>query len=80
MLPVQELVQDFLRSPVAERRVETSPIIPELDVPGNILLRLLAGRVDGPVNPLDLNGRVERFRQRIVEADLSPNERRTVAR
>jgi len=34
-LPVQVLVVDFLRSPVPECRVETSPIVPELDVPRN---------------------------------------------
>ena len=52
-LPVQVLVVNFLGSPVAERRVEASPIIPELDIARDILPCFLPRRVDGAVDPLD---------------------------
>jgi MFS family permease len=54
-LPVQVLVVDFLRSPVAECRMETGPIIPELDIPRNVLPRFPYRRVRGTVNPLDFH-------------------------
>src|SRR5262249_34853964 len=66
-LPVQVLVMDFLRSPVPERRMETSPIIPELDVPRNVFPRFPDRRVRSPVHPLDFHCGVERFRESIVE-------------
>src|SRR5260370_2346552 len=69
---IQVLVEDLLRSPVSESRVKTSPIIPQLDVPGNCLLRFLPGRVDGPVNQLDLNRRIHRLGQGIVIAYPGP--------
>ena len=65
-LPVQVLVVDFLRSPVAECRMETSPIIPELDVPGNVLSRFPDRRVHGTVNPLDFNSGIEGLGQRAM--------------
>src|SRR5215467_8938831 len=71
-LPVQVLVVGLLRSPVAERRVETFPIVADLDVPGNILLRFLPRRVDGTVDPLDLHRRIERLGESIVEAYAGP--------
>src|SRR5271166_4656257 len=49
--------------------METSPIIAELDPLRNIIVRLLAGRVNGPVHQLHLQRSVQRFGQRIVEAD-----------
>src|SRR5271157_2518916 len=49
--------------------METSPIIAELDPLRNIIVRLLAGRVNGPVHQLHLQRSVHRFGQRIVEAD-----------
>ena len=58
-LPVQVLVVDFLRSLIAERRVGTYLIVPELDVPRNILGCFLYCRVDGAVDPLDFDSRVE---------------------
>ena len=58
-LPVQVLVVDFLRSPVAECRMETSPIIPELDVPRNILPCFPYRRVHGTVDPLDFHRGIE---------------------
>ena len=63
---------NFLRSPIAERRVQASPIIPELDIACDVLPCFLSRRVNGAVNPLDLQGSVERFRQGIVKADASP--------
>jgi len=63
---------DFLRSPVAERRMKTRPIIAELDVPRNILLRLLPCRVNRPVNALDLHRSIERLGQGVIEADPRP--------
>ena len=62
----------FLRSPVAQRRMQTRTIIAEFDVPRNILLRLLARRVNRPVNTLDLHRRVERLGQGVIEADSRP--------
>src|SRR5258708_23214073 len=58
-LPVQVLVVGFLRSPVAECRVETLPIVADLNVPLNILPRHFPRRVCGPVDALDLHRGVE---------------------
>src|SRR5258708_17621409 len=58
-LPVQVLVVDFLRSPVAECRMETSPIIPELNVARNVLTCFPYRRVHGPVDPLDFDSGIE---------------------
>jgi hypothetical protein len=67
-LPVQVLVHDFLRSPVTESRVETGPIIAELDPPRDVFLCFLPGRVCGAVDQLDFQRAVHAFRQRIVIA------------
>ena len=67
-LPVQVLVEDFLRSPVPQCRVKTSPIIPEFDVAGNILLGFFPCRVGCPVNALDFERGIEGFCQAIVVA------------
>src|SRR5271169_2493458 len=48
--------------------METNPIVPEFDVPRNILSRLPSCRVSRPVNALNFKGGIERFRQAIVEA------------
>ena len=58
---------DFLRSPVAECRMETSPIIAELNVPRNVLSCFSDRRVHGTVDPLDFDRGIERFRQGIIE-------------
>src|SRR5258707_8935129 len=58
-LPVQVLVVGLLRSPVAECRVETLPIITDLNVPRNILPSDFPRRVRGPVDALDLHRGVE---------------------
>ena len=52
--------------------METGLIVPELDVPGNILLRFLPRRIDGAVHPLDLYCRIERFGEGIVETYPCP--------
>src|SRR6266516_3169364 len=52
--------------------METGPIVPELDVPGNILLRFLPREVDGTVDPLDLHRRIERLGEGIVETYPGP--------
>src|SRR5215471_14430578 len=67
-LPVQILVVGLLRSPVTECRMETFPIVADLDVPRNVLARTFPRRVGGPVDALDLHRGVERFRQRVVVA------------
>src|SRR5258708_6621411 len=67
-LPVQVLVVDFLRSSVAESRMETSAIIPELNIPRNVLPRFSDRRIHGTVNPLDFYGSIERFGESIVKA------------
>ena len=74
-LPVQVLVVGLLRSPVTECRMETLPIIADLDVPGNVLPCFLSRRVRGSIHPLDLNRRVKRFRQRIIETDPGTPDR-----
>src|SRR5258708_9294955 len=71
-LPVQVLVVGLLRSPVAECRVETLPIVADLYVPRNILPRHFPRRVRGPVDALDLHRSVERFSQRILIAYPNP--------
>jgi hypothetical protein len=65
-LPVQVLVHDFLRSPVAESRMETSPIIAELDPAGNVFSCLLPGRIGSPVDQLDFQRAVHRLGQRTM--------------
>jgi hypothetical protein len=47
--------------------MKTSLIVAEFDVPGNILSRLLSRRVSCPVNTLDFQRGIERFRQAVVE-------------
>src|SRR6266568_3467955 len=74
-LHFQQLVHDFLRSPVTECRVKTSPIIAELDVARNVFRSLPACRIDGTVDQLDLDGAVHRFRQRVIVADSGAPDR-----
>jgi hypothetical protein len=71
-LPVQVLVVDFLRSPIAEYRMKPCPIIAELDIPRTVFPCSLPGRVNGTVDTLDFQGYIERFREGIVKADPSP--------
>ncbi len=74
-LPVQVLVVNLYRGPVAERRVETSPIVEALDVFDNLAAGLCAGRVDGAVEPLILERPEERFGHRVIPADSGPADR-----
>jgi hypothetical protein len=55
--------------------METHPIIPEFDIPRNILFRLLPRRVNRPVNALDLYRGIERLGQGVIEADPGPPDR-----
>ena len=52
--------------------MKTHPIIPELDVPGNIFACFLPRRVDGPVHALHFQRGIESFSEGIVETDASP--------
>jgi len=52
--------------------METDPIVPELDVSGNILLRFLPRWIDGTVDPFDLYCRIERLGEGIVETYPGP--------
>ena len=52
--------------------MKTHPIIAELDVPRNILLRLLPRRVNRPVHALDLHRSIERLGKGVIEADPRP--------
>src|SRR5438105_13776582 len=52
--------------------METDPIVPELDVSGNILLRFIPRRIDGTVGPFDLYCRIERLGEGIVETYPGP--------
>ena len=47
--------------------METSPIIPELDVPRNVLSCFPDRRVHGAVDPLDFHRGIERFGESIIE-------------
>jgi hypothetical protein len=67
-MPFQVFIQDFLRSPVPESRVETSPVIAELDPPRNLIPGLFPGRVNGPVGKLIVRRPVEALGQRVVIA------------
>src|ERR1700687_1537264 len=71
-LPVQVFIQDFLRRPVPERGVKTSPIITELDPPRNIIRSRLTAHVGGPVDELVLQHAVKGFRHGIIIAYSSP--------
>ena len=55
--------------------METSPIVPELDVPRNILSRLLSRRVSRPVDPLDFQRGIKRFGQAVIETYPCPAHR-----
>src|SRR5258708_40103310 len=48
--------------------METSAIIPELNIPRNVLPRFSDRRIHGTVNPLDFYGSIERFGESIVKA------------
>ena len=52
--------------------MKASPIIPELDIACDVLPCFLPRWVNGAVDPLDFQGRVERFRQGIVKSDACP--------
>src|ERR1700690_1943950 len=55
--------------------MKTYPIIPELNVPGNILTRLLPRRVDGPVHALNFQRSIERLGESIIETDAGAPDR-----
>jgi len=57
--------------------MQTGPIVAELDPPRNVIACLLACRVDGPVYQLDFKRAVERFGERIIEADPCPGPRQS---
>jgi hypothetical protein len=65
----QILIVDLPRGPVLKSGVPTLRIVPEFDVPHNVMARVLAGRILGAVNPLVLQRREERLGHRIVIAD-----------
>ena len=48
--------------------MKTSPIIAELNPPGNVIHGLPACRVDRPVHQLDFDRAVHRFRERVIVA------------
>jgi hypothetical protein len=52
--------------------VKTSPIIAKLDVAGNIVACLLPRRVNSPVDTLNFQRGIERFRQAVVKAYPGP--------
>ena len=49
--------------------MKTHPIVPDLDVAGNIVAGLLSRRVDCAVHALDFQCGIERLSEGIVEAD-----------
>ena len=52
--------------------METSPIVAQLDIPRNILERLLPRRVSRAVDALNFQRGIERFGQAVVEAYPGP--------
>ena len=48
--------------------METSPIIAQLDVAGNVIYGLLACRVNCPVHQLNLDRAIDRFSERVIIA------------
>src|SRR6266566_6572337 len=52
--------------------METSPIVAQLDIPRNILERLLPRRVSRPVDALNFQRGIERFGQAVVETYPGP--------
>jgi hypothetical protein len=59
--------------------VKPAGIVTEFDVAGDIRAGVLPGRVDGPVDPFDFHGRIERFALGIVPADAGPPDGTTDA-
>ena len=49
--------------------MKTHPIVPDLNVAGNVLAGLLSRRVDCAVHALDFQRGIERLSEGIVEAD-----------
>src|SRR5260370_18023269 len=73
----QVLVQDLLRSPIAKPRMKTLPIITDLDVPSNVIPRLIPSRVDCTVNELELHRSVELHDLSIIDTYTSVPNRLT---
>src|SRR5215217_1483154 len=71
-LSVQVIVASFTRGAISQSGVESACIVSKFDVRRNISVRLLAGWVRGTVHPFNLQGRVERFRHRIVITSSGP--------
>jgi hypothetical protein len=74
-LHFQVLVHGLLRGPVSDCGMKTLPIIAQLDVARDILMRCPACRVDGTVHLLDFQRTIERFCERVVIADSGPADR-----
>jgi hypothetical protein len=49
--------------------MKTHPIVPDLDVAGNIVACLLSRRIDCAVYALDFQRGIERLSEGVVEAD-----------
>src|SRR5450759_5474545 len=64
----QILIVDLLRGPVLKSGVPTPRIVPEFDVPHNVLARVLPGWILGTVNALILQRGEKRFGHGIVVA------------
>src|ERR1700690_2962054 len=58
--------------------MKTYPIIPELNVPGNILTRLLPRRVDGPVHALNFQRSIERLGESTMPLNLAARWNRRI--
>jgi hypothetical protein len=58
-LRIQVLGADFVRGLVAERGVDSSTIVEDLDVACNVVSCFLAGRVDGAVDAFDFERGIE---------------------
>jgi hypothetical protein len=68
-LHAQILVVGLLRSSVPECGMKTHPIVPDLDVAGNIVACLLSRRIDCAVHALDFQCGIERLSEGVVEAN-----------
>ena len=74
-LRIQVFGADFAWCPVAECGVNSSLIVEQFDVAGNVLLRFLPCRIHDVMHSLVLQAGEKRFRQRIIPTLTGPPDR-----
>ena len=66
---------DFLRSSISQPGMDTTTVVSELDVPGDITSGMFTGRILRAMHTLNLQHSEERLRHRIIETDTGPPDR-----